>query len=58
MAKDSYNELLEISDKRRAISGWIVCISLDVNALVPTIKVWPYVVINSPQWDLGLKVYP
>ena len=58
MTKNSYNELLEISDKRRAIKGLIVCNSLDVNALVPTIKVWPYVVINSPQWDLGLKVYP
>ena len=54
MTKNSYNELLEISDKRRAINGWIVCISWDVNALVPTIKVWPYVVINSPQWDWGL----
>ena len=58
MAKNSYKELLEIPDKSRAISGWIVCISWDVNALVPTIKDWPYVVINSPQWDWGLKVYP
>ena len=41
-----YLAQLGLQNKGRGIKGLVVCNSLDVSALGPTIKIWPYVVLR------------